>query len=72
VRDKLGKLGGPKCAPEEYVEVVNELKERMDRDAANATESTRTIRPTEDGKFFIPHWLAQPYFRPLPPTRPTQ
>ncbi|KAL4064108.1 dihydrouridine synthase-domain-containing protein [Scleroderma yunnanense] len=73
LRDRLGKISGPD-AVEKYVEVVREMQRRMERDAAKAAdrnvEELVTIEPTT-GLKVLPHWLAQPYFRPLikPPER---
>ncbi|KAH9169102.1 Dus-domain-containing protein [Lactarius sanguifluus] len=57
LRDALGRLRGPDLAP--YYDVVREMRRRMDRDAAGGETETET-----DGGF--PHWVAQPYVRPLP------
>ncbi|KAH9029151.1 Dus-domain-containing protein [Lactarius pseudohatsudake] len=51
LRDALGRLRGPDLAP--YYDVVREMRRRME------AEETAT-----DGGF--PHWVAQPYVRPLP------
>jgi tRNA-dihydrouridine synthase 1 len=55
LRDALGQLRGSDLTP--YYEVVREMKRRMDRDAEAAKE--------DDAERF-PHWVAQPYVRPLP------
>lgn len=55
LRDALGRLRGPDLGP--YYDVVREMKRRMDRDAGVAGE--------DEGAEF-PHWVAQPYVRPLP------
>jgi len=65
LRDELSKIRGPRSV-ERYVEVVREMKERMDRDAKEAegrpTEELIRLEPTT-GLNILPHWLAQPYFR---------
>jgi tRNA-dihydrouridine synthase 1 len=62
LRDALGRLRGPDLEP--YYGVVREMKRRMDRDAEAAGEMEA------EGGF--PHWVAQPYVRPLPAERKTQ
>lgn len=57
LRDALGQLRGPDLMP--YYEVVWEMKRRMDRDAEAAGGDNAGV----DGE--LPHWLAQPYVRPL-------
>ncbi|EGN99640.1 hypothetical protein SERLA73DRAFT_134960 [Serpula lacrymans var. lacrymans S7.3] len=68
LRERLGKIKGAACI-EGYIEVAEEMKRRMDRDAREAEglsiEELVTIEPTT-GLKVLPHWLAQPYFRPLP------
>ena len=59
LRNTLGRLCGPDLKL--YYDVVREMKRRMDRDAEAAGEDV-----TEGAKF--PHWVAQPYVRPLPVT----
>ena len=59
LRDALGRLRGPDLEP--YYDVVREMKRRMDRDAEAAG--------VEGG---FPHWVAQPYVRPLPARNTTQ
>jgi tRNA-dihydrouridine synthase 1 len=56
LRNALGQLRGSDLTP--YYEVVREMKKRMDRDAE------ATGRDIDVGAAF-PHWLAQPYVRPL-------
>ncbi|KAI6106706.1 dihydrouridine synthase-domain-containing protein [Pisolithus croceorrhizus] len=67
LRERLGKIGGPD-AVHQYIEIVEEMKKRMDRDEVEATgksiDELVTIEPTT-GLKLLPHWLAQPYFRPL-------
>jgi len=69
LRDKLGKIQGSDPV-DEYLEVVEEMKRRMDRDMKRAEgvpiEQLITMDPTRSIKT-LPHWLAQPYWRPLPP-----
>ncbi|KAG6330312.1 hypothetical protein ID866_8778 [Astraeus odoratus] len=66
LRDQLSKISGPD-AVERYVEVVEEMKRRMDRDAKEAEGKTAeeliSVEPVT-GMKVLPHWLAQPYFRP--------
>ncbi|KAH9984083.1 Dus-domain-containing protein [Russula compacta] len=64
LRDTLGQLRGPDLAP--YYEVVREMKRRMDRDAEAAGGDGTEVK----GGF--PHWVAQPYVRPLPAPPPNQ
>lgn len=69
LRERLGRIRGSNVI-EEYVEVAKEMKERMERDAAEVMKGGRkiddliTIEPTT-GLKVLPHWLSQPYFRPL-------
>jgi tRNA-dihydrouridine synthase 1 len=58
LRDALGQLHGSDLEP--YYEVVWEMKKRMDRDAEVMGEDCTDV---EEG---LPHWVAQPYVRPLP------
>ncbi|KAK2462456.1 hypothetical protein APHAL10511_005426 [Amanita phalloides] len=54
---------------EEYEEVVKEMKVRMERDEAAMNDSLLKNLIAVDPKTgfdLYPHWLAQPYFRPLP------
>ena len=63
LRDKLGKTKGKEGGGiRAFFEIVEELAERMERDQREASVSGE---PNLEEK--IPHWLAQPYFRPLPP-----
>ncbi|KII88082.1 hypothetical protein PLICRDRAFT_125236 [Plicaturopsis crispa FD-325 SS-3] len=71
LREQLGRV---KVTPafEAYVAIATELKARMDRDRAAAmaggTSVDELIRIDEaTGLKVLPHWLAQPYFRPLAP-----
>lgn len=57
LRDALGQLRGSDLIP--YYDVVREMKRRMDRDAEAAGGGD-----TDPERF--PHWVAQPYVRPLP------
>ncbi|KAF8550379.1 Dus-domain-containing protein [Imleria badia] len=65
LRDELSKVRGPRSV-ERYMDVVREMKQRMDRDAKDkeGTPAEELIRlePTT-GLKILPHWLAQPYFR---------
>lgn len=61
LRDALGRLRGPDLGP--YYDVVREMKKRMDRDAEAAAVGGGE-EETEEAEF--PHWVAQPYVRPLP------
>ncbi|KAJ3494227.1 hypothetical protein NLJ89_g10852 [Agrocybe chaxingu] len=73
LRETLGKVRvHPKRVKEDieaYVTVCKEMKARMERDekAADGTpiKDLTTIDPVTGIKV-MPHWLAQPYFRPLP------
>ncbi|KAF8661416.1 hypothetical protein AX16_001334 [Volvariella volvacea WC 439] len=75
LREKLGRVKiHPKRVKEgiqEYEEVCLEMKRRMDhvREAAKGTplKNLITIDPIT-GLKYLPHWLAQPYFRPPPKT----
>ena len=58
LRDALGQLRGSDLMP--YYEVVWEMKRRMDRDAEAAGGDNAGVKEE------LPHWLAQPYVRPLP------
>ena len=58
LRDALGQLRGFDLEP--YYQVVREMKKRMDKDA----EVIR--RDDADLGKELPHWVAQPYVRPLP------
>lgn len=58
LRNALGQLRGSDLMP--YYEVVWEMKGRMVRDAE------ATGRDNAGVEVELPHWLAQPYVRPLP------
>lgn len=74
LRDRLGrakvdqKKGGEEWL-KEYVDICEEMKVRMDRDslevAGTPLRELITIEPIT-GLAVMPHWLAQPYFRPPP------
>lgn len=67
LRERLGKIGGPH-AVDQYIEVAEEMKNRMERDEVEAAgKSIDELVATEStsGLKVLPHWLAQPYFRPL-------
>ncbi|KAH7888536.1 dihydrouridine synthase-domain-containing protein [Phlebopus sp. FC_14] len=67
LREQLSKISGPR-AVDRYIEVAQEMKSRMDRDAKEAegrsVDELITIGPIT-GLKVLPHWLAQPYFRPI-------
>ncbi|KAG2033005.1 Dus-domain-containing protein [Suillus americanus] len=69
LRERLGRIRGSNVV-EEYIEIAKEMKERMERDAAEVMKGGQTIdelitiEPTT-GLRVLPHWLSQPYFRPL-------
>ena len=73
IRDRLGKMRVEKGKERETVnkweEVARELDARMRRDAMAANDKTVeeliTIDPAT-GLKILPHWVAQPYFRPPP------
>ncbi|KAF9778263.1 dihydrouridine synthase-domain-containing protein [Thelephora terrestris] len=73
LRDRLGRIKGDDPV-DEYLEVVEEMKKRMDRDMREAegvpVEGLVTVDPTFGTKI-LPHWLAQPYWRPLIPSTRT-
>ncbi|KAH9973373.1 dihydrouridine synthase-domain-containing protein [Lactifluus volemus] len=58
LRDALGQLRGFDLEP--YYQVVREMKKRMDKDAEVIGRDDADV-----GKE-LPHWVAQPYVRPLP------
>ncbi|KAA1479441.1 FMN-linked oxidoreductase [Dentipellis sp. KUC8613] len=73
LRDRLGRMKGHDLPP--YIEIAEEMKRRMDRDAEEAEKAGKTakdlVRIDEaTGLKVLPHWLAQPYFRPLPAKKP--
>ena len=57
LRNALGELRGSNLEP--YYKVVREMKQRMDKDAGASVGCD--VEP--EGAF--PHWVAQPYVRPL-------
>lgn len=78
LRDRLGKI--KKDDLDEVESILNEMKARMDRDAAASshlsplelvtyTTSSAIGSNTNEPEplKLLPHWLAQPYFRPGPP-----
>ncbi|KAJ7594477.1 Dus-domain-containing protein [Mycena floridula] len=74
LRERLGKIQIPKTAKlsegalQPYVEVCEEMKRRMDRDAKEKQDIPIEDLITLDegtGLKILPHWLAQPYFRPV-------
>ncbi|EPS99345.1 hypothetical protein FOMPIDRAFT_1030904 [Fomitopsis schrenkii] len=75
LRDRLGRVRyeKPETAMwEKYEEIVKELDERMQRDTkaveGHPLEALVTL-DSHTGLPILPHWLAQPYFRPPPPTK---
>ncbi|KAG8831494.1 hypothetical protein FRC17_003066, partial [Serendipita sp. 399] len=87
LRDRLGKIPGPKAKPttdaaekgEENAilsraeDIVRELKQRLENDKLAAEKEGKDyVRiDPETGLRFVPHWLSQPYFRPPPPPPPS-
>lgn len=73
LRDRLGKMrvdkGKERECVDKWEEVTRELDTRMRRDAMSvndkSVEELITIDPAT-GLKILPHWVAQPYFRPLP------
>ena len=73
LRDRLGRVRVEKGKDYEsldrYEEIVKEMDARMQRDAEEAKdrpiEELITVN-TSTGFKVLPHWLAQPYVRPLP------
>lgn len=76
LRERLGRVRAveKERALREYVEIVQELQERMERDMREAEEKIggkegrwEELVGTDvvTGIKVLPHWLAQPYFRPL-------
>ncbi|KAI0066734.1 Dus-domain-containing protein [Artomyces pyxidatus] len=70
LRDRLGRVNGA-SGFQAFVDIAEEMKRRMDRDAEEA--AARGLRAGDlvkideaTGIKVLPHWLAQPYFRPLP------
>ncbi|KAK9765450.1 tRNA dihydrouridine synthase [Basidiobolus ranarum] len=57
MREQLGKVK----SIEQFEEIVQELKQRLEESAKN---SSHEITTDENGTRDIPHWLCQPYFRP--------
>jgi len=71
LRDRLGKIHGkPADIVVEYEALAREMKERMDRDSADASDDGPFVPEIhQDGTLEIPHWRAQPYFRPGPSSK---
>ncbi|KAF9225120.1 Dus-domain-containing protein [Gyrodon lividus] len=66
LRDQLSRIRGPQTV-ERYIEVAEEMKRRMDRDAKDAegrSVEELVIVEATTGLKILPHWLAQPYFPP--------
>ncbi|KAK7457213.1 tRNA dihydrouridine synthase [Stygiomarasmius scandens] len=84
LRELLGKvkIGGKDAdvsydggALQPYVDICLEMKKRMERDTIDASGKTIEELTTIDkatGLRVLPHWLAQPYFRPPPPPMPAK
>ncbi|THU98948.1 Dus-domain-containing protein [Dendrothele bispora CBS 962.96] len=82
LREQMGKvkIGGKDAdvsleggALQPYVDICLEMKRRMERDAKAVEGKTLEELVTIDeptGLRVLPHWLAQPYFRPPPPPPP--
>ncbi|OBZ68583.1 tRNA-dihydrouridine(16/17) synthase [NAD(P)(+)] [Grifola frondosa] len=75
LRERLGRVRVDRVEKESsnpyerYEEIVAELHERMERDEKAAEGQSIEALTTIDaatGLPLLPHWLAQPYFRPLP------
>ncbi|EJF67496.1 Dus-domain-containing protein [Dichomitus squalens LYAD-421 SS1] len=77
IRERLGRVrveradrdkeGG--TAWDKYEEIIEELDERLERDIEAASDRTlEELSPIDPATGFpvLPHWLAQPYIRPLP------
>ncbi|CAE6350407.1 unnamed protein product [Rhizoctonia solani] len=76
LRDRIGKVNpkGPGKSKEfkksrewvdQYLEIVKELKTRMERDKISAA-----LEDQSKGVLPLPHWFAQPYVRPPPVSAP--
>ncbi|KZS93489.1 Dus-domain-containing protein [Sistotremastrum niveocremeum HHB9708] len=77
LRDRLGKIRGDLT---EFEDVALEMRTRMKRDQEAAEgQSIESLTKIDEatGLPVLPHWLAQPYFRPIqvrpqPPAAPTK
>ncbi|KAF8531544.1 dihydrouridine synthase-domain-containing protein [Gautieria morchelliformis] len=70
LRDRLGRARGPGTL-DEYHAICEDMRERMEKaaEAVNGLSLGDLVRVEEaTGSTILPHWLAQPYFRPLPPS----
>ncbi|GJJ13577.1 hypothetical protein Clacol_007833 [Clathrus columnatus] len=70
LRDRLGKVRGGHGALDEYEAICREMKERLDKKVELVKDKSllQLIQPDpKTGLTTLPHWLAQPYIRPLPP-----
>ncbi|KAF9077974.1 dihydrouridine synthase-domain-containing protein [Rhodocollybia butyracea] len=75
LRERLGRIvikkgGNYTDTLQPYVDLCLEMKERMDRDAeAAGDKSLDELITIDEGTGFrvLPHWLAQPYWRPRKP-----
>ncbi|KAF7981350.1 hypothetical protein HWV62_33803 [Athelia sp. TMB] len=73
LRERLGRVRGTvkEGALEEYVAIVKEVQTRMEKQREEAEERVQGKMDdlvgldTATGIKVLPHWLAQPYFRPL-------
>jgi len=69
LREQLGRIRSEGTL-DGYVQVAEEMKTRMDRDAKEAEDKALEELVHVDpgtGLTVLPHWLAQPYWRPLQP-----
>lgn len=68
--DLRNRLGATRGGLPEYEEIIREMKSRMDEQSApfadQDVEELATIHEPS-GLKLMPHWVVQPYFRPLPP-----
>ncbi|PCH34469.1 Dus-domain-containing protein [Wolfiporia cocos MD-104 SS10] len=76
LRDRLGRVRIDKAdsaaAWTQYADIVRELDARLEEDVCAAEEAGRGLEACAAwdeaaGLPVLPHWVAQPYFRPLPP-----
>jgi len=79
LREQLGKVrftkGKEMDSIDQYEDIVKEMEQRMKRDAAASASTPISHLITVDadtGLNILPHWLAQPYFRPVPSEAPTK
>jgi len=73
--DLRNRLGISRGGLLEYEEIVREMKRRMDEQSAPFADidvEELAIIHEPSGLKLMPHWVVQPYFRPLPPNvKPT-